>query len=338
MPVALHLLLLLQLVMMIISHLGGKINYYEAILYSAMFCSPALMLLVERCNTDIIIFSLFSVVLMILNASHGLISKFLAYTIILLSGFLKMFPIFGLTIILREQKKTSLFFSIGLSIIFLRYLYTNWEELSYISGAAKADHRYFTYGWKTLFHHVKQFLLNFFSPEFFDRPNLLEHKIQIFELIVGLALFIYAFLLAYKMLTKVFQDFQEFRHRQFQIAPNRDLYKNDVKLDGFRLGSSIYIGTFLLGSVHDYKLAFLLLAIPQILTWIKTESKMSLPSSLALTGIVITLYLSRFSIFNLDEAVNWFLLGYFLYGFLFSLPLWIKQLFHHLLAHPIEIR
>ncbi|MGA7954696.1 MAG: hypothetical protein WCA07_14375, partial [Gloeobacterales cyanobacterium] len=108
-------------------------------------------------------------------------------------------------------------------------------------------------------------------------------------------------------------------------------------IDSFRLGCGLYIGTFMLGSVHDYKLVFLLFTIPQILDWIKRKGELSLPSSFALLGIIATLYLSTFYYLIFDEVINWFLLGYFVWSFLFSLPVWTKSLVHNILSRRFSV-
>lgn len=59
---------------------------------------------------------------------------------------------------------------------------------------------------------------------------------------------------------------------------------------------------------YDYKLTFLLFALPQIIEWSKQDHSLVMPSSLALLGIIATLYLSPFFYpWLLDEIINWFL-------------------------------
>jgi hypothetical protein len=47
---------------------------------------------------------------------------------------------------------------------------------------------------------------------------------------------------------------------------------NEKYLNMFRLSAGIYIGTFILGNNWDYRLMFLLFAIPQITSWAEEKS------------------------------------------------------------------
>jgi hypothetical protein len=102
---------------------------------------------------------------------------------------------------------------------------------------------------------------------------------------------------------------------------------NFNQIDAFRIGSSIYIGTFFIGNNWDYRLIFLLFTIPQILLWIKTKSRISPISALALIGIILSTWLSRIGdlIYHLDEPINWLLFFFFSYTVILTLPNWLKE-------------
>jgi hypothetical protein len=99
------------------------------------------------------------------------------------------------------------------------------------------------------------------------------------------------------------------------------------QIDAFRIGSSIYIGTFFIGNNWDYRLIFLLFTIPQILLWIKTKNQISTLSFFALIGIILTTWLSRIGgkIYNLDELINWLLFFFFSYTVILTFPNWLKE-------------
>lgn len=77
----------------------------------------------------------------------------------------------------------------------------------------------------------------------------------------------------------------------------------------FWAGASLYSGTFLIGSNFDYKMAALLLCIPDLVR----AAARSRVHTCALAAIVGTLWLSRLthSVFPLDELLNYALFAYF---------------------------
>jgi hypothetical protein len=51
----------------------------------------------------------------------------------------------------------------------------------------------------------------------------------------------------------------------------QDAAADQLHIDAFRMGASIYIGTYLLGSNFDYRLMFLLFTIPQLTQWLSNS-------------------------------------------------------------------
>lgn len=296
----------------------GKINFSEALIYSLILCSPPVMLLIERGNVDIIVYLFLSLVLIILSKSQKMIYKCVAYLLIVLSGLLKLFPIFGLAVLLRERKKTFWFLLISFATPFIVYYLINLKELKAIANFQVTPFRFY-YGYESLLIFVSDYL---------SSPYLLSSKINILQLIfliiVGLII-AFAF---FRILANIFQELNLWLTHDFNskpiIQPQSQLY-----LDGYRLGCSLFIGTFILGTTYAYKLTFLLFAIPQILAWIKSQNKLSLPSSLAAIAFIASLYLLRNeATFIISQIIFWFLLIYFVYSFALSLPEWAKLTIH----------
>ena len=64
---------------------------------------------------------------------------------------------------------------------------------------------------------------------------------------------------------------------------------SERNLAAFRMGASIYIGTFLLGNNWDYRLAFLVLVLPQLLEWTRSSIKKHRTIALAsLFGVLVS--------------------------------------------------
>jgi hypothetical protein len=295
----------------------GRLNFYEALIYSLIFCSPPVMLLIERGNVDIIVYLFLSLSLIILSEANKLIERSVAYLLIVLSGFLKLFPIFGLAIIFKERRKVFWFLIVSLATPFLVYYLTNLEQLKAIAKFQVTPFRFY-YGYESL--------LIYFS-EFLSSPYLFSSKRNIVQLIIFIFIGLFLAFILSKILINIFQELKFWLTHDFNSE--QILQPETQYLDGYRLGCSLFIGTFVLGTTYAYKLTFLLFAIPQMLAWIKSKNKLSLPSSLAILGFLASLYLLRNpATFIVSQIIFWFLLIYFVYGFSLSLPKWVKLTIH----------
>ena len=86
--------------------------------------SPASMLLVERGNVDLIVFVLCVGIVLVSGVSAGS-----AAGLILIGGVVKMFPIFGLSVLFREPKKRFLLLSAVSSFTLLVYMLLTWDSV-----------------------------------------------------------------------------------------------------------------------------------------------------------------------------------------------------------------
>lgn len=126
-----------------------------------------------------------------------------------------------------------------------------------------------------------------------------------------------------------------------------DQGNDPYSLDSFRVGSCIYIGTFLLGNNWDYRLLFLILCIPQLSYWLTSSGKrLQWCSGLALCAMLASMWhlvilrvweflspplaqlmpSARLYPWILDEFSNWLLFLVLIYLFSISLPEWAKDL------------
>jgi hypothetical protein len=107
---------------------------------------------------------------------------------------------------------------------------------------------------------------------------------------------------------------------------------NTKDIDSFRMGAIIYIGTFIIiGNNWDYRLVFLILTLPQLFAWIKTQNELSYYAGFLLMAILFTMYSSLISriigtefVFPIEELINWLILACFIYVLLLTLPDWLK--------------
>jgi len=118
---------------------------------------------------------------------------------------------------------------------------------------------------------------------------------------------------------------------------SQDAVADQLHLDAFRMGASIYIGTYLLGSNFDYRLMFLLFTIPQLTEWL-SNADFRLRRVARIT-FACTLY-SLWSIFFsrllnavsaawlqllLDTLAKAALVGGLTYLFVLSAPRWVQR-------------
>ncbi|MCZ8216020.1 MAG: hypothetical protein O9262_07270, partial [Cyclobacteriaceae bacterium] len=307
----------------------GRLNYQEAVVYTLILCSPPVMLLVERGNVDIVIYSWLGVGLMIIKNSRALIFRLCAYLLIFFWGVIKLFPIFGLAVIIKEKRNIFLFLSAIFAAAFITYFLASIGEMKTISSIH--DDRGFgiRFGYKALFFKVKSFLsnLSLFTIGETDIKKTLRYMMYIIMSLLTL-------LILTRVLLSKFKNFQEWLSSDFVSTDSGKSLDKSQYIDYFRLAAGIYLGNYLvIGLVMDYKLTFLIFALPQILDWIKQENQLSLSSSMALVAIVGTFYASPFlHPWAIDEIINLLLFANLLYISLLSMPEWLKSLVHKRLS------
>ncbi|UZO75623.1 MULTISPECIES: hypothetical protein [Microcystis] len=307
----------------------GRLNYQEAIVYALILCSPPVMLLVERGNVDIVIYSWLGVGLMIIKNSRALIFRLCAYLLIFFWGVIKLFPIFGLAVIIKEKRNIFLFLAAIFAAAFITYFIASIEEMKTISQTFDVESVWFRFGHQALFLKVKTFLLNLSlsTGGETDIKKTLRYMMYIIMSLLTL-------LVLTRVLLSKFKIFKEWLSSDFVSADSGKSLDKSQYIDYFRLAAGIYLGNYLvIGLVMDYKLTFLIFALPQILDWIKQENQLSLSSSMALVAIVVTFYASPFlHPWAIDEVINLLLFANLLYMAVLSMPEWLKSLVHKRLS------
>ena len=306
----------------------GKLNSYEAIIYSLILCSPPLMLLIERANVDIIMYNLLFLSLVIVSSKH-LIVRFLGYVTLLIPSFLKLLPILSLAIILKEKKRIFYFYTVLLLSVFLSYYISILDQIKAINSFFSSFMFSYAFGYKILIYGIP-YLNNRLGLKY----GFSSIKLYLFFFVIAVFLTLFLIILV-KILTQLYKEFKEWLNSDLDLSSNLDKEVGlNLRLDAFRMGSSLYLGTYLITSVYDYKFTFLIFTVPQTISWIKyTHLKLEIPSIFALIAMIVTLYASAFmNVFLIDEMINFLLCFYFLYAFVLTLPNWIKTLVYNLLS------
>jgi hypothetical protein len=285
-----------------------QFDILDLVILSLVVMSPAAMLAIERGGTDLFVFFVMSLAL-----SVSYISNIFAVCLLLFGSFLKLYPIFGLSFLLRENKRTFWFMFIAACTIFIFYLIYSMDDLRqvYLTTPKFAKS---SFGVNVFWMGLnKSNILNLQLPDTFVLG------VRISSYIMLIAVFIVALLQGLK--NKHAYDFLNNKH-----------------IDAFRIGASIYIGCFLIGNNFDYRFIFLIFTIPYLLMWIRARDKINISVPLiALCTIIFSCwnYIVKRIIgmklgFVSEEISNWILLFCLLYLFIASAPDWFLNYFHRL--------
>jgi hypothetical protein len=279
--------------------------------------SPASMLLYERGNVDLIVFFLCTMIVLAAGTSI-----YLAMFLIMLGSIMKLFPILGLSVLLKEEKNRFLWVSAACLTVLIVYMAATWSSVraSWTLTMRGDDLSYGTdvfvdrYG-----EAIRIVLARWLSPHPADL--LIRHGPMAAGLILLFVVVVFAF-----------------RNSQYpEFAAGRNF-------SAFRMGASIYVGTFLLGNNWDYRLAFLILVVPQLVEWMRSRATAYRIISWASMILILLscwhLWLVEIPMewmvgstadslkfwIVLDEAFNWLLFASLGYLFFTSAPAWVKGL------------
>lgn len=214
----------------------GRVNVTEALAVALVFFSPATLFCVERGNFDLFVFAL--VCAAVLAARRNVLLAALG----LLLGFtIKLYPLFGLLLLLRVRRRTVGWLA-GVSLLYvLLYGLLHASDLVAIRAATPRDCWYGAYGIDVFWRGVAQ--------AFEARRALVQALSRPLS-----------YALAGGLLGAVAWAW-------WRRGPPARPPESAHHLDCFRAGAGIYAGTFLLGTNHDYRLIFLLLCVPQLVAW-----------------------------------------------------------------------
>ena len=248
------------------------------------------MLGVERANTDLIVFVIVTIGVMLAGRPARVAAVF-GHALLLLAAVLKLYPAFAWVALLRQPFRRALIGGTVLTIAFATYLIATFDQLHSIREYFPREDR-FSYG--------APILAGAFGFDGF--PG---------QLLVVIAGCVTAAVCA--LLVRRRQDPQRY------ATVGREL-------DLFWAGAGVFVGTYAATYNFNYRLIFLLLTVPQLLLWSRDHSPPVPYSKAALTLILLALWLgasisayplgigewweSVLNGFPYDELVNWLLFAY----------------------------
>jgi len=249
--------LLITLFLIVLYFFIGKVSIRKSVFYSFILISPPVMLAIERCNNDMLFFAILYCALLL--SKTRIPGNFLSYGLILLSGILKIHPVFAFSLALKEKKRTLITIVLPLITLFILIIILNLPMLLQSSLVTPRPYELFSFGSNVIGYYYFQ--------EYLD---IQEYLINI-KLISWSVSFIFILFIAF-------------------TASKLPYSKPDegFSMDAFRLGASMYIGNFLIGNNYDYRLIFLLFCLPQVFIWLqKSGFQRNLAAIFILTMILL---------------------------------------------------
>jgi hypothetical protein len=279
-----------------LSYIGfvSRSDYQKIGLYSFVFCSPVVMLLVERGNIDIVIFALVALGIKFRNQLLAFLS------VIFFASILKLYPLCLFVLGWRKASKERMW-TLVFGICFVLYICFTLSDLSiifklnpYVIGYSFGKNIVFMFASKMLIFpaHIQKLLIDFF-------PN----ATVFFTLCMGA-------ITAYKTSLPIVDE-------------------NEKLGFGFLSGAAIYCFTFIIGNNFDYRLSFLIFTIPMLFLWSK-ERKSSVIYKSLFFSVLWLMWSAAFRnytfslgfdkiLFLFEEACSWFIF----FGFACLLFKWV---------------
>lgn len=276
-------------------------SYAVIALVMGALLSPAVLLGVERGNTDLLMFFLVCVSVVAVRKWPVLSAMALLAGLVL-----KLFPIFACSVFLRLGRSALLRYALIITALTVGYVALTYSDLALVRQATPRSTGV-SFGRNVAWMRI-------------ERSDKVKGECIKLWSYLSLAL---SFCWAFSALLR--EDF---------VPGDQD---RPISLDALRAGAAIYVGTFLLGNNFDYRLMFLILTMPQMTVWVRSPARGIRACSvvvlvftfLSLWGLFIGptvrgLPYGGLTAFAVDEIANWIVFAGLLYLFCWSMPDWVK--------------
>jgi hypothetical protein len=294
--------------------LAGPLTLREGVLWSALVTSPSVMLGVNRGNVDLLLFAVLVVALVAL-ARAGRGARILGCALVELAALLKLFPIFASAAVLQWRRRPALIGFGTILLVFVGYALVIRHEIETIRSVVPRSVS-LSFGAGVIVDALRgRYGENAFIVS--DRP-LGIGLLGVLTMIVAAGV---ALVLA---------------------RSERERPEPSTRLLSLWAGGAIFVGCWAFTETSfDYRLAFCLLAVPQLLEWTR-QSRPAVPFAWgALFLLLAVLWLSDTqpflwpridgpwlhaeSIFPWDELLVWALVAYFTAALVRTVPPWFRR-------------
>jgi hypothetical protein len=234
---------------------AGPLTLGGGVVYAAALLAPATLLGVERGNVDLFTFVLVAIGVLLLRRS-----PWLAAIPITLAGVLKLFPAAAVVVFARERRRWLA--GTASVVVLLAYGLATLNDIRTLRSVIPrvVPNSYGAGVIPIALHEAHVSWAQSAASVRYLRLGLIA-----IGLLVALALFLWR---------------------------RGDTDADDLKLDAFWAGAAVYAGSWVFGNNFDYRLAFLILCVPQLWEW-STRQRGPVPGApLALAALLATLWLS----------------------------------------------
>jgi hypothetical protein len=261
-PLAIALIVVFFFVAILVVPQGAGIA--TGVVYSLALCSPAVMFGPDYGNIDIAVFVVVGAAALLLRRRlAGLIG---GEMLLFVASLLKLFPVVAVAALLQQRRRAAQLGAVAIVAGVATYVLANYAYISLaLQKTAQADSasfgmRRFTewlvLGVNTVSPRLAAGVNVYLTPRAWD---------------VGVAIIIAVALLIFRRRLR----------SQLPAPPTPDAERD---LDLFWVGASIYVCSYVVFRSWDYRLAFVLLTIPQLLRWAATKRALVIITTLALFG------------------------------------------------------
>lgn len=251
--------------------LAGSVSWRGGAVFALALCSPPIMLGVERGNVDLLIFAALVGAVWLLSASSAL-WRVAAQILLLVLAALKLFPVFAFPVLLRQRGGFALAGTALVSAGFAVYLLGNAHEIREILDVVP-QYVWAHYGAGVVVDAAAERSAQHVGPLSILATGWVNQTVEVGVLVLGGAAALLLVLDA---------------RRRPQLRAETSSRRERFEGDAFVAGAGIFCGTFAVIENWDYRLAFLLLALPQLLRW-AGQPRERAPLPFAATAIVCML-------------------------------------------------
>ncbi|WP_134197484.1 hypothetical protein [Chryseobacterium daecheongense] len=222
---------------------SGNWDAKKAFYYLLLLLSPVSLLLFERGNNDLVIFLLLLFPILVFPKS-----KLLYILFFLLAFMLKLYPIGAGLLVLylyKEINFKNIAVLIGVAVVILVYIGLNYEEIIMIRERTPISISEFSFGFQV------------------PLENFMSHNRKMYKIEgVYWAGYIVLWISIIFLLFKIFRN--QWNHVDLTNITRRELYL-------FLIGAGVFLFSFFLSISWEYRLFFLVLCVPALISWAKSN-------------------------------------------------------------------
>jgi hypothetical protein len=264
--------------------LVGRLTVRQGVLVAAALCSPAVMFAVERANMDLVLFSMMVLAVFAWQARSAV--QLLSPALVLVAAAAKLYGVFALPAFALTGHRRGRWIAAAALALLAIYVATTADDVAKVGRAPEGGLLY-SFGARILIGHLYHQVV----PGEWQAGTVTAQAIAAVPLLLLLvALWIWV------------------RRRLGPGEPLEPDTHGGVLL-AFHIGVLIYLGTFATRKNGDYRLVFLLLTIPQLLSWASSSAEAG-RTRLARAGlgtVLAALWIGALSpyIGPADELASW---------------------------------